>query len=84
MSFSDCFAGGWQHETSQFLSTILDAFRFVNYYNVGYFWQAYTYLLPQQFGCVYSATRALPWPPNKVFVSFFLFYKLSANQGVRI
>ena len=35
-----------------------DAFRFFsNYYIVRYFWQIKTHLLPQKFGCVYSATR---------------------------
>ena len=35
----------------------LDAFRFVNCSIVRYSWQAYTYTLPQQFWCAYSATR---------------------------
>ena len=48
---------------------ILDAFRFVNYYFVQYFWQAYTYLLPQQFGCVYSAMLLAKF----FFFVFFLF-----------
>ena len=30
---------------------------FSNFYIVQYFWQINTHLLPQQFGCVYSASR---------------------------
>ena len=57
----------------------LDAFRFVNYCIVRYLWQAYNHLSPQQFGCVYNATRLAVATEQR-----FFFCQLSPIDGVRI
>lgn len=71
MSFSDCFTCGQRHETSRFLSRlqILLGLSIIIFYGT---FGRHTLIFNHRSLDVFTVRRALPWPPNKAFLFFFL------------